>query len=238
MVGRDGDLDVVRLARLHGTQHVVRNARRADMSVMEMEVRRVEVVRQVHPRWLRVGVRRQVVAQANLQGIARPRPQRRAGERSLVSAEREPVAADVVVGVGDAQRSAQLAIGRAPLLRLHQLLRLPEEPGRGCGDRLGTAVAGMPGQRRRLLRVRRRAPGAHGQQRAREAEASRREPASGAWHPPRCHASPLPLPRVSLAGCRTTHRLAWCGAFYSFTPQCISTSSQVGIPVKTSLKRR
>src|SRR5882724_13659991 len=56
VIGRDGDLDVVALLRLHGPEDVVGDSAGAHMRTVEMEVRRVEVVRQHHVERHRVGV--------------------------------------------------------------------------------------------------------------------------------------------------------------------------------------
>jgi len=132
VIGRDGDLDVVALLRLHGPEDVVGDSAGAHMRTVEMEVRRVEVVRQHHVERHRVGVRRQVVKEADSQRVARPYAQGGSRDRAFVGPERQPVAADILVGIADPQGRPQLSIRRAADLRLEEWRPRRERRPRGA----------------------------------------------------------------------------------------------------------
>ena len=79
MRGRNGDLDLVGLPRLHVAQDVVGDAAGAHMQAVRVQVGRIEVIRQVVIVRLGVAIGRQVVDQVDAQHVAGPRAQRGAG---------------------------------------------------------------------------------------------------------------------------------------------------------------
>src|SRR5262249_49172142 len=90
---------------------IVRDSTRADMQAMAMEIRRVEMMRPRPVYGHRIRVRRQVVGEADAQAIGGLEPQGRAGNGSLMAEQRKAGAGDILVGAGDAQARAELAIG-------------------------------------------------------------------------------------------------------------------------------
>ena len=116
----DRDLDVVALPRLDRAKHIVGNPIRADVPAVEMQVGGVEMMQQRHVDRGRVRVGWQRVGEADAQHVAGFDTQGRARDRAFIGAQRQAIAADVLVGVADAQVAAQFAVRRAAHLRLNQ----------------------------------------------------------------------------------------------------------------------
>src|SRR5215211_7174112 len=97
---------------------------------MEMEIGRIQLLRQVlieqriRPVW------RQLVDQPNTQGVTRLDAQRWPGGRSFVGAREEPVAAGVDVGVVGMELGFEYPVDRSTNLGLDQIDGLPWASGR------------------------------------------------------------------------------------------------------------
>ncbi len=126
VVARNRDLDVIAFARLHRPEDVVGDAAGIDVHAVDMEVRGVEVVRQRHVERHRVRVRRQLVLQPQAKHVARPGAEGGTRDRPFIGPQRQPVAADVLVGIADPQGGAQLAIHGAADFRFDE--RRPGPP--------------------------------------------------------------------------------------------------------------
>ena len=131
-------------------------------SAVRMEIGRVEMVRQGHVGRHRIGIRRQVVDELDAENIARPRPQGRTREIALIGPERQPIAADVLVGVSDPQVGSQLPVHRAPDLRFDQQRVLVERRPRNAAAAAAwpaMSIAASPAASLRMF-ARPRSPGA------------------------------------------------------------------------------
>ncbi len=120
MVGGNGDLDVVALARFHHAHDIVGDAARTDMQSVGMKVGGVEIMRQRMVDRRRIAVGRHVVDELDAQHVARLQAQRRAGNGAFISPHIEPVAANILVGVLHAQRGVEFAIRGTADLRLDE----------------------------------------------------------------------------------------------------------------------
>ena len=86
VVGGDGDLDVVTLPWFHAAQDIVGVAAGTDVQTMDVDIRGVEVMRQVGiERQLRA-VRRQVVDQGDAEDVTWLHAKRRSGDGSFIGA--------------------------------------------------------------------------------------------------------------------------------------------------------
>ena len=110
VIGRDADLDVVALPGLHRPEDVVGQVARTHMRAMKVKIRRIEVMRQGHVDQHRIGIGRKVVDEPDVQNIAGPNAQCRARDVSLVSAQKQPITANILVGVANPQRGLQRPI--------------------------------------------------------------------------------------------------------------------------------
>ena len=120
MVGRNGDFDIVALARLHDAHDIVGDAGRTDMQSVGMKVGSVEVMRQGMVRRRGIAIGRHVVDELDAQHIAWLYAQSGSGHGAFVHPHIEPVAADILIGVSHAQRGVERAIDGTADLRLDE----------------------------------------------------------------------------------------------------------------------
>ena len=142
MVLRQGDLDVVGLARGHRAHDVVGNAAWARMRSMEVEIGVVELMRLTDVRGKPVPVRRQIVDQLDAQRVAGLHAQGRTWDAAIIAADVEPDAADVPVGVAYPQGRVQDAVHGAPHLGLDERLIHGGAGLPGCHARVGLMSVG------------------------------------------------------------------------------------------------
>jgi hypothetical protein len=141
MITGDGDLDIVTLPGLHRSKNVVGDAGRTDVRPVEVEIRGVEMVRQSHVERHRVQIGRQIVDEADAEGVAGPHAERRAWNRSFVRAQGQAIAADVLVGVADVQGRSQFSVRRAADFRLNEWRAIDEgSPGNAAAPGRGVAL--------------------------------------------------------------------------------------------------
>ena len=116
------DLDVVGMARGHRTHDIVRDAARARMRAVEVEVGVVELVRIADVGRQVIAVRRKVVDEFDLEFLARLHAQGRAGAAAFVGADAEADAANLAIGVGAADGGREHPVDGAADLRLGERL--------------------------------------------------------------------------------------------------------------------
>jgi hypothetical protein len=118
---------------------------------MEMEIRRVEMVRQHRIDQHRVRVWRQIVDEANAEHVTGPHVKRRARDASFVCSQVQAIAADILVGISDFPRPRFNCASGATWVSLHH----GGGVGIGYSQHAGMVIVadGTPEAARRIARA-------------------------------------------------------------------------------------